>query len=347
MYNRRRLEGHTYPAWEQIFAAFAAIDPSLISASQFPIYSRSPKGFDPDDSFRTVADDDAQEGFPDLALLCLRYRLRKGPGIPRYRPLLRGRHSLQLGNLPWAELPRWDELVIDYVGLPIFAELKKFPSRTKITREYFLLELQQLLGDASSQLEDYAKLLFADPLRRDQDSVVLIAGAGEWYQWRVMHRRETGITKPDKQPEVELNEDMDDSESEDESEEGSEEEDSAEFGATHKKKKTKRRRKNGPTKKEQRAFKKAQKEKEAGKQRAKQWKEQRAAGGDEPAPLRYLDLGTAVDGVLDDMKNVVPPEGFWSGLLHLGSAASNQRMCYLRNHLASIVAARATVFTQG
>ncbi|KAL0957805.1 hypothetical protein HGRIS_001582 [Hohenbuehelia grisea] len=164
MYGRRRLEGHTYPAWDQIFAAFAAIDPSLINASQFPIYSRSPKGFDPDDSFRTVADDDAEEGFPDLALLCLRYRLRRGADIPRYRALLRGRNSLQLDNLPWAELPRWDELVIDYVGLPIFAELKKFPSRTKITREYFLLELDKLLLDASSQLEDYAKLLFADPI---------------------------------------------------------------------------------------------------------------------------------------------------------------------------------------
>ncbi|KAL0958644.1 hypothetical protein HGRIS_013980 [Hohenbuehelia grisea] len=351
-YNRRRLEGHTYPIWDQIFAAFAALDASLVHAPQFPIYTLSPKGFDPDNSFRTIADGDAEEGLPDCALLCIRYRLRQGADIPKYRALLRGRLSVQLGSLPWAELARWDELVIEYAGIPIFAELKKFPSRTSNNRQRLLVDLSNLLDRAMAQLENYAEILFADPLRRDQDSVVLIAGAGEWYRWRVMKRSETGIPKPEKQPPVDIMDDEDEEEEEDEN--GSDAEESV-LGDkflpaepnNRKNKKTRRRKRNEPTKKQLKALEKTEKEKEADETRVKHWKAQRDAGGDQPTPLRHLDQGLDAETVLDDMNNVVPAAGLWSGLLFLGSPASNQRMWYLRNHLASIVAARNTIFTKG
>ncbi|KAL0957602.1 hypothetical protein HGRIS_001386 [Hohenbuehelia grisea] len=338
MYNRRRLEAHTYPAWDQIMASFAALDPSLVDAPQFPIYTLSPSGVDPDESFRTVADGDAKNGSPDYALLCLRYRRKQGADIPEYKVLSRGKEPLPLGNLPWTTLPRWDELVVDYVGIPLFAELKKFPSRTHIDGKRFFEELRDLLKNAMSQLEDYAKILFSDPLRRNQDSVVLVAAVGEWWRWRVMHRNETGLERPEKPVPVELTEDIDDSEEEEEEDE--EEQGGADVDWSpdaEKKKKTTKTKRTKLNKVQQRAIKQAEKDKHIVEARVKKWREQRKAGGDDPTPLRFLDQEDLGD-VVKNIENVLPVGQLWSGLLFLGSAASNQRMWYLRNRLASIVA---------
>ncbi|KDQ24163.1 hypothetical protein PLEOSDRAFT_1108616 [Pleurotus ostreatus PC15] len=113
-------------------------------------------------------------------------------------------------------------------------------------------------------------------------------------------------------------------------------------GATQKKK-TKRTK---LTKAQRQAIAKAEKDKKTIEARMKKWREQREVGGDEPPPLRFLDQGEALEKVVDDPNDIVPLQDYWSGLLFLGSAASNQRMWYLSTYLTSIAAARATDSTK-
>ncbi|KAF7420744.1 hypothetical protein PC9H_011262 [Pleurotus ostreatus] len=115
------------------------------------------------------------------------------------------------------------------------------------------------------------------------------------------------------------------------------------MGATQKKK-TERTK---LTKAQRQAIAKAEKDKKAIEARMKKWGQQPEAGGDEPPPLRFLDQGEALEKVVDDPNDIVPLEDYWSGLLFLGSAASNRRMWYLSTYLTSIAAARATDSTKG
>lgn len=329
--NRRRLEGHTYTIWNTVVSSFAAISPYLLNGPQFPIFVPS-YDLDLGSSFQTIPDQGAQSGFPDFALLCLRCRPKRNTSLPVYTSLCRGT-AFQMEDPDRLMLSRWDEQVITYCGIPVMFEIKKFPSRDFADVRFFKSALDEALTHAATELQEYAEILFNDPLRNEQNSVILVAGAGEWYIWRIMERDEVKIIN---RSEDGIQSDMDFTEDE------AEEDSVADQEWWPRRKKL--------TKAELQVKKEQQRMSEDEERRRQlmlnEWRNMFAEGGDEPCPQRFADLLAAVvvSGPID---KVIPKKKLWSMPLRLGSHASNQRMWWIRSEIAKIVAARDQDYTKG
>ncbi|KAF9491707.1 hypothetical protein BDN71DRAFT_1510061 [Pleurotus eryngii] len=172
------------------------------------------------------------------------------------------------------------------------------------------------------QAERYALILFNDPLRNGQESVIIIAAAREWYAWRLMQKEEVRqISTCDEDEDDDFNDSDSDSDSDPE-------DDGRNWRANiHSKraKETTKTEKDPDAESRQRNL-------------FQQWRIAHDQGADEPAPHRFLD--GIHDPTMDTISDVYPRPGYWSPKLHLGTPTSNQHMWYLHHYLTDIALKR-------
>jgi hypothetical protein len=171
--NIRNLENYSYAFWGMVFAHLTFDLPKMIVIPQYVLHHKRwstetpPPSSDPNetiDSIRTEPDATAQSVIPDFVVARVRVNwLSKGRGAT-YRD---------------AEIKGY--------GLPILIEVKRFCSRSLVENtNVFLIGLYNKLQEAHTDLMTQAKHLFR--AHSKQDSVILIACAGNWWDYRVVDR---------------------------------------------------------------------------------------------------------------------------------------------------------------
>ncbi|KAJ7243231.1 hypothetical protein C8J57DRAFT_1477179 [Mycena rebaudengoi] len=189
----RHLEHHIYPYWTADIGALIVSEDlqySLI-APQFPVYvSPKDRSLGPDDSGRTEADGEAEGVYVDIAIVM---------------PIIQPRYANELGaigqNLVGQSLSQFfDEFQPHLRGLSprclwvsgheaaLLGELKPGPTRHARRIASFLSNLNTLRGEAVLQVEAQAHCLFSSWRFGTQDEVLLLAGAGDYYQIRRVTR---------------------------------------------------------------------------------------------------------------------------------------------------------------
>ncbi|KAF7352607.1 hypothetical protein MVEN_01226200 [Mycena venus] len=189
----RRLEHHTYTYWTGDIAALLVRGQPLkhcLIAPQFPIYVSPKERHDPNrtgGSDETTADGGAEGVYVDIAIAM---------------PLLEPRYVDELGTLGGTlentnlhdflenilprKLPGLSPRCLWVSGFeaPLLAELKPGPTRHADRIHSFYLNLEVLLGQAREQAEEQALCLFCSWRFASQDDVILLAGAGDYYEVR-------------------------------------------------------------------------------------------------------------------------------------------------------------------
>ncbi|KAJ7628596.1 hypothetical protein FB45DRAFT_918711 [Roridomyces roridus] len=190
----RRLEHYTYTFWT------AEMDGLLLRggfkhclvAPQLPIYvsSKEPVSVGADNTAGSMADGKAKSVYVDVAILLPVTEPRFPEDIGAIGPLVAGKSLAHFFDevLPknWELSPR----CVRVIGLqaPLLAELKRIPPRHSKTATTFHHNLIHLLNLACQQAKAQARCLFASSAFARQDRVILVAGAGDYYQVCIVTR---------------------------------------------------------------------------------------------------------------------------------------------------------------
>ncbi|KAJ7449710.1 hypothetical protein B0H11DRAFT_1743490 [Mycena galericulata] len=189
----RHLEHHIYPYWTADIAALIVsgdLQYSLI-APQFPVYvspkDRSPG---PDDSGRTEADGESEGVYVDIAIVMPIVQPRYADELGAIGQKLVGQSLSQFFDEFQPHLRGFSPRCLWVSGqeAALLGELK--PGPTRHTRQIgpFLSNLNTLLGEVVLQAEAQAHCLFSSWRFGTQDEVLLLAGAGDYYQIRRVTR---------------------------------------------------------------------------------------------------------------------------------------------------------------
>ncbi|KAJ7234305.1 hypothetical protein B0H12DRAFT_162240 [Mycena haematopus] len=183
----RHLEHHIYPYWTADFAALilsGELSYSLV-APQFPVYV-SPKeiSLGPNVSNKTQADGEAEGVYVDIAIVMPVVQPRYSDELGTIGPELVG-HSLshffdEFEPHLRGFAPRC--LWVSGHEAAVLGELKPGPTRHTRKITYFIRDLNNLLEDARLQAQAQALCLFCSWRFGTQHEVLLLAGAGEYYQ---------------------------------------------------------------------------------------------------------------------------------------------------------------------
>ncbi|KAJ7257527.1 hypothetical protein B0H12DRAFT_1111068 [Mycena haematopus] len=146
---------------------------------------------DPDTSRRTAADGDAKGVCVDIAILLPITEPRFPEDLGELGPRVAGKTLAYFFNeiLP-ALIPRISPRCVRVIGFetPVLGELKKLPPRHAMRIGSFHSSLIRLLNEAALQAEAQATCLFCSSRFGTQDEVLLLAGAGDYYQIRRVSR---------------------------------------------------------------------------------------------------------------------------------------------------------------
>lgn len=300
-WNNRRLENHFHGIWDIVLHDLTDdLAPHVFVVPQYQIDSVGKARAAPNTSTDTAAKQDATELTPDFSVVMT---------------LVAPRDITQesLSRHPFAN---WNEFKIDYFIVPLFAELKRSPSRRCATIEIFCEELHGLLDDAMRGLEKQAENGFLmQP--KEVNQIILLACVGEWWSWKVAERHcyvsdadsmdalgdleefETagppkGTRKlPPRGSKTALSRQMCVDKSDDESDEPS---DKLPYNP----------------------------------RRKGEGMQKRSAHR-----IHYSDLGSLQEQLEDNVENAMPPEDEWSDYIRLGSPASNQRLFLIHRFLST------------
>jgi len=180
IFNPRRLEAIGY-SLSVLFlqVLIAGHEDVFFICPQFPIYvSPQDTNLNPDN---TMPDSRARGVYVDTALLlarCTRVRTNTACSIAdAFRKAHQDRH-----------FDLFSELDITSLEVPILEERKRGPTRHPKDLEEHFQSIVSELGKAQAQVLTQAEILLSSPRFLDQDSVILLATAGEYYRIAVLQR---------------------------------------------------------------------------------------------------------------------------------------------------------------
>ncbi|KAE9385526.1 hypothetical protein BT96DRAFT_1006964 [Gymnopus androsaceus JB14] len=197
VFNPRRTEDTSYGIWTTVLIALAEKSrpafntrqqPSLLIVPQYNIYVSRKSNVaaardDPDFSFATQSDNDGQMNsfFTDLAVLRLDIKVLGHWSSESFLGYLQ---SFVHSHFPHQYL--W---VSRRTEVMILVELKPPPTRTPDDIADYERSLSALLQSAQHQVTTQGHCLMCTRRFAKQDSVVLIAGAGDWWRCRLWTRQ--------------------------------------------------------------------------------------------------------------------------------------------------------------
>ncbi|KAF9258281.1 hypothetical protein L218DRAFT_1080517 [Marasmius fiardii PR-910] len=197
-FNPRRLEHFLYGPWSVILNKLISKHSSvLIPAPQYPIYVSSqslPTSNDPD---KTIPDSTAVGVYVDHAVILPHLSLlpqlkdSKSTGSTTLSAFLESiSEPVVYDSHEW-----WPKVTIDTVEVPIMVELKRPPTRSPKTIGQFYRQLETLMRLATKQAMEQASCLFSCFTYRNQQQVILIAGAGNWWSCRLVTRKSKDLRR--------------------------------------------------------------------------------------------------------------------------------------------------------
>lgn len=186
--NPRRLEHYNYTYWTADIAALIVgghLKHCLI-APQFPMYvSPREPSLGPNASGRTEADGDAEGVYVDVAIFMPIAKPRDLEDLGALAPQVAGKSLAHFFDkiIP-QHLPGLSPRCVRVSGFeaPVLGELKPGPTRHPTGVKSFLKSLNLLLSEGTLQAEAQALCLFCSARFATQDEVLLLAGAGDYYQ---------------------------------------------------------------------------------------------------------------------------------------------------------------------
>ncbi|KAJ7241741.1 hypothetical protein C8J57DRAFT_1726509 [Mycena rebaudengoi] len=180
-YNSRRLETLGYAVSVALLDSFIGDGKDvLLICPQFPVYV-SVRDADPARRI-TMPDRLAKGVYVDHAVL-----------LPRLSPrsALPAGSSLQqelLKALSTLDSSAWRRIRVDGLEVPILEEKKRSPTRHPADLEHYLEDIEERLRAARKQVATQCVLLFSSPRFSTQNTVILLATAGPFYQVSVASR---------------------------------------------------------------------------------------------------------------------------------------------------------------
>jgi hypothetical protein len=227
------------------------------------------------------------------------------------------RHIAQesLNRHPFAN---WNEFKISLFIAPLFAELKRSPSRRCATIDIFREVLAGLFDEAMRGLEKQVENGFAMQ-SKEINKIILLACVGEWWSWKVAERHRY-VADDD---EMNLLGGLEESEN---------------AGSPK-----------GPRKLPPRGSKTALNRRKCFESDDESEEEEPSdklpynphRKGEEkmpkrsPHPIHYTELGPFEERLEENVENAMPPEDTWSNFIRLGSPASNQRLFLIHRFLST------------
>ncbi|KAJ7773692.1 hypothetical protein DFH07DRAFT_767633 [Mycena maculata] len=190
--NPRHLEHYIYPYWTGDIGALIVPEDfqySLI-APQFPVYVSPKVRPGPDESGTTEADGEAEGVYVDIAVVMPILESRPVEDLGEIGKQLVGKslayffHTFRPHETGLSPRCLW----VSGYEAALLGELKRAPTRHARNLKSFLNNLKDLLRDAVIQAETQALCLFSSWRFGTQDVVILLAGAGEYYQIRRVTR---------------------------------------------------------------------------------------------------------------------------------------------------------------
>ena len=176
IFNPRRLEAIGY-SLSVLFlqGLIAGHEDVFFVCPQFPIYvSPQDTNLDPD---TTMPDPRARGVYVDTALL-----------LPRCTHINGSIGDAFLKAYQDRQIDLFSKLEITSLEVPILAERKRGPTRHPKDLEEYFQSIFLALKDAQKQVSTQAKVLFSSVRFLDQDLVILLATAGEYYRLAVLQR---------------------------------------------------------------------------------------------------------------------------------------------------------------
>lgn len=304
-WNNRRLENHFHGIWNIVLHDLTDdLAPYVFVVPQYQIDSIGKAPAAPNRSTDTAAKRDATELTPDFSVVMT---------------LVVPRHITQ-ESLSHHLFVHWNEFKIKWFIAPLFAELKRSPSRRCSTLEVFCHELNGLFDEAVHGLENQVENGFAmQP--KGVNQIILLACVGEWWSWKVAERH-CYVAGTDL-----MNNILGDIE---------------EFENAGSPK--------GPRKLPPRGSKTALNRRKCFEPDDESdesditfdklpYNPCRKGEGRMPKrsahPIHYTELGSFEEQLEENVENAMPPEHRWSNFIRLGSPASNQRLFLIHRFLST------------
>jgi len=300
-WNNRRLENHFHGIWDIVLHDLADdLAPRVFVVPQYQIDSIEGAEAAPNTSTGTAAKQDATELTPDFSIVMTLV-------APR---------DIALESLSHNPFTNWNKFKIDCFIAPLFAELKRPPSRRCATMEIFYEELSTLLDEAMHGLEKQAENGFLMQ-HKEVNQIILLACVGEWWSWKVAERHYY-ITDADSMDALGGLEEF------------------ADAGSPKGTRKLPLRGSKTAQSKHMCVDKSDDESDEASdklpynQRRKGEGMQKRTAD-----PIHYTDLGSLEEQVKANVENARPPEDGWSDCIRLGSLASNQRFFLIHRFLST------------
>ncbi len=177
IYNRRRLEAMLHALRNAHLVSLVADRHDLVVVPQMVIYHTEDGDTNLSSSVSTQAEKDAPNVKPDFCILHLPFRERYIPQGNLLNPSF----------LPTSILD-WRKFQLDSAFIPIIEEDKRPISRAKLSMEVIRLDLVQALEEGCSAADTDAKYLWQDPRRARQKRVILLSSIGLWWMFKLAQR---------------------------------------------------------------------------------------------------------------------------------------------------------------
>ncbi|KAF9260814.1 hypothetical protein L218DRAFT_560965 [Marasmius fiardii PR-910] len=191
-FNPRRLEHFLYGPWSVILNKLISKHSSiLIPVPQYPIYVSSqslPASNDPD---KTIPDSTAVRVYVDHAVILPRLGLLSQPKDLKNTVSTTLSVFLESISEPvvYDSHEWWPKVIIDAVEVPIMVEVKCPPTHSPKKISQFYTQLETLMRLAMKQAMEQALCLFSCFTYSNQQQVILIAGAGNWWSCHLITRK--------------------------------------------------------------------------------------------------------------------------------------------------------------
>ncbi|KAJ3995869.1 hypothetical protein F5050DRAFT_1534165, partial [Lentinula boryana] len=173
-FNRRRTEDSTHPLWSLIM--YKLCGPNLgrlLPTPQFRLYI-SPESSNPNETLSGAV----LEVIPDFCILLYSAQPVKPKTVL----------AQILQQITTSFLPSPHTVRISSLSIPLLVELKRPVSRKCVDIGEVMYQLTSSMLNARNQVMAQALCLFSIPNYHHQRKVILIAGVGEWWSFRLVSR---------------------------------------------------------------------------------------------------------------------------------------------------------------
>ncbi len=335
VYNRRRLEAMVHALRNAHLISLVADRSDLVVVPQMVIYYTD----DPDEplssSLSTQPEQNAKSVTPDFCVLHLPFHERfPTPGAP-FNP---------------TSILDWRKFQLDSAFIPIIEEDKRPISRGELSMETIRIALAQSLERGCHDAEYYASFLWKDPRRAKQKRVILISSVGLW--WRFMLAERPAGEYPGSDAEESVSSDSSESWEEEGDRERVKERTDARDGAVAEddpleptdtmtvaeltcKSDLKRKAVDSPDdNRDEKRTRKVSPNRDAKEKNVPKFRSIDIIDVD-PAPDAedHPAFDQIQEVVVDNVQDAWPEKDDWSGLIHLGTPASNQRLWLIHDWL--------------